>query len=95
MDYEEFYAERVANFDKERKIFHEYSSKILPDKQEKHTLDWETRRLEDEATNNKIEYDNLNSELEQIKLEISLAKDEVEQLNKSKGIDCYFQSITK
>jgi len=77
---EEFYAERIGNFDAERKIFSEYVRIISPSKGELHVLDFEYRQGQDNAAAAIAERENAQQELRKLRKEISMAKEELRAL---------------
>ena len=57
VDFEEFYSERVFQFERERKVFRDYADLITPDRNESHTLEWENKKLCNNAGEVKNEVD--------------------------------------
>lgn len=57
MDFEEFYAERVTQFERERKVFRDYAALVTPDRNESHNLEWENKKLDNTAQEVKAEVD--------------------------------------
>ena len=84
MDFDEFYAERVVQFDKERRIFREYSELITPDRNEIHNLEWENTKLNNSATDTQSEVDRYNKESRVLETQLNALEDEVSSLRKGK-----------
>lgn len=84
MDFEEFYAERVALFDKERRIFREYAALITPDRKDSHNLEWENRKLDNTAAEIKAEVDRHTKEARLLEAQIHATMDELSSLKTAK-----------
>ena len=84
MDFEEFYAERVVQFDLERRIFRDYTELISPDRNESHSLEWENRKLGNTAEEVKSEVSRFNKEAELLENQIKAAVEELATLNAAK-----------
>jgi hypothetical protein len=48
LDFDQFYAERVASFERERSLFEHYIRLVKPENDESHELEWESRNLVEE-----------------------------------------------
>lgn len=84
VDFEEFYAERVVQFDRERKIFRAYSDLITPDRNESHNLEWEIRKLSNASTDTQAEVDRYNKEARILESQVKSTQDEINSLRQGK-----------
>lgn len=85
MDFEEFYAERVVQFDHERRIFREYSDLITPDRNEIHNLEWENRKLTNTAIDTQAEVERYNKEAKMLENLVRTTQDEIHSLRQGKA----------
>lgn len=76
VDFDEFYAERVGNFEKERGIFSHYFRLIEPKRDDTYNLEWENRKLLEEARLSKLEFSQLEEKINQIRKDVEYMKDE-------------------
>lgn len=79
----EFFQERIANFDSERKIFADYFNLIQPNKGEIHILDWDSRQQEDINIKSINEHSTLDAEIEKLKDDFIIADEEFKEANHS------------
>jgi hypothetical protein len=84
MDFEEFYAERVAQFERERRIFREYAALVPPDRKESHNLEWENKKLDNTASEIKIEVDRHAKEAKLLETQIHATMEELNSLKSAK-----------
>jgi septal ring factor EnvC (AmiA/AmiB activator) len=84
MDFEEFYAERVAQFERERRIFREYAALVTPDRKESHNLEWENKKLDNTASEIKIEVDRHAKEAKLLETQIHATMEELNSLKSAK-----------
>ena len=77
MDFEEFYAERIVYFERERKIFRDYANLVTPDRNESHNLEWENKKLENSAADTKSEVDRYVKEAKLLETQINVTLDEI------------------
>mgnify|MGYP001807056202 CR=1 FL=1 len=76
INFDEFYAERVANFERERSLFDHYIRLIKPEHNEAHDLEWESRNLIEESRLAKQAVDGVDAKLKSVQLEIeNVSKD--------------------
>jgi hypothetical protein len=84
MNFEDYFKDRIGRFEDERKIYSDYFALILPDKEKRHNLEWENRKLEDATFAAKTTADNLDKELAKIKLQITASKHEIALMKSTK-----------
>lgn len=84
MDFEEFYAERVTQFERERKVFRDYAALVTPDRNESHNLEWENKKLDNTAQEVKAEVDRYAKEAKFLEAQISASLDELQNLKVAK-----------
>jgi hypothetical protein len=84
VDFEDFYAERVLQFERERKVFRDYADLITPDRNESHTLEWENKKLCNNAGEVKNEVDRYAKESRILESQISAALDEINGLKSAR-----------
>jgi hypothetical protein len=70
VDINEFYSERVNNFEKERLAFDHYLSLIEPKKESTHQLVWYNRKLIEEVRLAQVEKDMIEKKIAQTKMDI-------------------------
>ena len=79
----QFFRQRIASFENERRIFNDYIALITPSKGELHVLDWEYRQGLSNAAAAVSERDRIEGELKKLLKDISSTKEEIKKLNKS------------
>ena len=84
MDFEEFYAERVHQFERERKVFRDYVALITSDRNEAHNLEWENKKLDNTASEIKIEIDRYAKEARELASQIHASTAELNALKSAK-----------
>lgn len=84
MDFEEFYAERVVQFERERKIFKDYTALVTPERNESHNLEWENRKLDNAAGDVKVEVDRYARESKTLESQIQATINEINSLKSSR-----------
>lgn len=84
MDFEEFYAERVVQFERERNIFKDYTALITPERNESHNLEWENRKLDNAAGDVKLEVDRYTKESKTLESHIQMTLNEVNSLKSAR-----------
>lgn len=76
VDFDEFYAERVGNFEYERSIFAHYFRLIEPKRDDTYNLEWENRKLVEETRISKLEFQQLEDKINQIRVDVETMKRE-------------------
>ncbi|RYY85216.1 hypothetical protein EON63_07820 [archaeon] len=84
INFDEFYAERVANFERERTLFDHYIRLIKPEHNEAHDLEWESRNLIEESRLAKQAVDGVDAKLKSLQLEIENVSKDIYLLTEAK-----------
>eukprot|EP00981_Chlorochromonas_danica_P002161 scaffold428_cov168-Ochromonas_danica.AAC.26 len=79
INYDEFYAERVASFEKERNLFDHYIRLIQPEHNEAHDLEWESRNLLEEARLAEQAGSNIDMKLQTVQEDIAATRKLIEE----------------
>lgn len=80
MNFDDFYAERVASFDRERHLFDQYIRLVKPEHNEAHDLEWESRNLQEEARLAKQAVASVEQKLKIIQQEVITTTREMREL---------------
>jgi hypothetical protein len=83
-EFEDFYADRVIHFERERRVFREYVALITPDQHESHNLEWENKKLENSASDTKSEVNKYNKEARNLETQIKSTIEEINGLKSAK-----------
>jgi hypothetical protein len=85
IDFDEFYSQRVNNFEKERSIFNYYFTLIQPKKNDTYSLEWENRKLLEETRLSELEYSQIDEKIAKVRQEVDAIKQQIftEDNNKS------------
>lgn len=84
IDFDEFYAERVANFESERSVFNHYFRLIEPKRDDTYNLEWENRKLIEETRISQVEHAQLDEKIQAIQHDIEVMKQDIAQEHNSK-----------
>lgn len=79
INYDEFYAERVASFEKERNLFDHYIRLIQPEHNEAHDLEWESRNLLEECRLAEQAGSNIDVKLQTVQEDIAATQKLIEE----------------
>jgi coiled-coil domain-containing protein 77 len=80
INFDEFYNERVASFDKERNLFDHYLRLIKPEQNEAHGLEWESRSLQEESRLARQAAESVEERLKHVHHEIASVSREIQEL---------------
>lgn len=83
VNFDEFYAERVASFERERNLFDQYIRLVKPEHNEAHDLEWESRNLQEEARLAKQAVGSVEDKLKLVLKEIGSATRELQELQQA------------
>ena len=86
MDLIQFYSEKIANFETERKIFTNYVNRVVPNNAEFHMLEWETKQQEDMKSTTHKEMNELDIQLKRVKSELEDAQMELLQVRDDSSV---------
>lgn len=71
IDFDEFYTERVSNFENERSVFANYFRLIEPKRDTTYNLEWENRKLHEETRLSQLETAEIENKLNKLRTEIA------------------------
>lgn len=80
INFDEFYAERVSSFEKERNLFERYLRLIKPEHNEAHDLEWESRNLIEESRLAEQTAKGVEDQLQQVQQEIAGVQREIQEM---------------
>lgn len=86
IDFDEFYSERVNNFESERGIFSHYFRLIEPKRDDTYNLEWENRKLIEETRISKLEFSQLDEKIKQIRRDVEMMKREAMEEQNSQTV---------
>ena len=81
---QDFFIERVKNFEEERRIFSEYLSLIVANKRDRHDLEWRNRKLKDQESAAKIMCSKLDTELASVQQDIMKIRSDIHSMKNAK-----------
>ncbi|KAJ1425256.1 hypothetical protein B484DRAFT_397996 [Ochromonadaceae sp. CCMP2298] len=85
INFEEFYANRVQTFDRERKVFNDYVGLIMPSRTESHNLEWENKKLQTVAQDVRLDADKIRRQADQIGATVASTIDQIQSLKAAKS----------